>query len=253
MMKIHDIHPEQKTVVLLLHPMLATAQMMQKLLAEPMGSSFRYIIPDFSGHGEAADSDYQSAAKEAQQLSEYIKKQNISKIQLAFGASMGGAVLMELLHDPEIQINRLFFEGASMYTNAAFLNFMMKRIMLAKHRKAQAKPEIAVQKMAQLYGEEVKQIMASQMIGISENSLANVVHDCAYVNLPALSPEQQKNTIFAYGEKDADLKLAKKICPCKFPQAKLMVWPGRGHCTYVTEASAQYAAMLRDYLNGEEI
>ncbi len=166
---------------------------------------------------------------------------------------MGAVVLMELLHDPTIQINRLFFEGASMYTNAGFVNFMMRRIMLAKHRKAQVKPEIAVQKMAQLYGEQVKQIMASQMIGISENSLVNVVHDCAYVNLPTLSPEQQKNTIFAYGEKDADLKLAKKICPSQFPQAKLMVWPGKGHCTYITEAPAQYAAMLKAYMSGEKI
>ncbi len=252
-MKIHDIHPEQKKVVLLLHPMLATAQMMQELLAEPMGDTFRYIIPDFSGHGEAADSDYESAAKEALQLSAYIREQDIGEIQLAFGASMGAAVLMELLHDPDIQIDRIFFEGASMYAGAGCLNFMMKRIMLAKHRKAQAKPEIAVQKMGQLYGEKVKQIMASQMIGISEKSLTNVVHDCAYVNFPTLSPKQQKNTVFAYGEKDGDLKRAKKICPCKYPGAKLMVWPGRGHCTYITEDPVQYAAMLKAYMNGEEI
>ncbi len=252
-MKIQDIHTEQENVVLLLHPMLATAQMMQMLLAEPMGDGFRYIIPDFSGHGEAADSDYESAAQEARQLSEYLKKQKIGKIQLAFGASMGGVVLMKLLQDPDIQIDRLFFEGASMYTGAGGLNFMMKRIMLAKHRKAQAKPEIAVQKMAQLYGEQVKQIMASQMIGISEKSLVNVVHDCAYVELPALSPEQQKNTVFAYGEKDGDLKQAKKVCSRRYPQAQFKVWPGRGHCTYVTEDPAQYAEMLRAYLKGEEI
>ena len=67
-MRIHDIHKEQEKVVLLLHPMLANAQMMQKLLADPMGNNFRYLIPDFSGHGEAADTDYESAAKEAAQL-----------------------------------------------------------------------------------------------------------------------------------------------------------------------------------------
>lgn len=252
-MKIHDIHTEQKNVVLLLHPMLATAQMMQELVAEPMGKTFRYIIPDFSGHGEASDSDYESAIKEAEQLSAYIKEQDISEIQLAFGASMGAVVLMELLHEPSVQIDRIFFEGASMHSNAGFLNFMMKRIMVSKHRKAQAKPEIAVQKMAQLYGEKVKQIMASQMIGISENSLINAVHDCAYVNLPTLSPEQQKNTVFAYGEKDTDLKRAKKVCPRNYPQAKLVVWDGKGHCTYITEDPAQYAAMLKTYMRGEEI
>ena len=252
-MKIHDIHKEQEKVVLLLHPMLANAQMMQELLADPMGGNYRYLIPDFSGHGEAANSDYESAEKEAAQLSSYLKDQNIHEVQLAFGASMGAVVLMELLHGSDLRFHHLFFEGASMYTNAGFLNFMMKRIMVAKHRKAQAMPEIAVQKkMAQLYGENVKQIMAKQMIAISETSLVNVVHDCAYVNLPTLTPEQQKNTVFAYGEKDADLKLARKICPKQYPQAKLTVWPGSGHCTHITEAPVQYASMLKAFLNGTE-
>ena len=251
-MKIHDIHQHQEKVVLLLHPMLANAQMMQELLANSMGSNCRYLIPDFSGHGEAADSDYESAAKEAAQLSTYMRQQDICEVQLAFGASMGAVVLMELLHDTALHFNHLFFEGASMYTNAGFLNFMMKRIMTAKHRKAQAHPEIAVQKMEQLYGENVKEIMAKQMIAISETSLANVVHDCAYVNLPLLTPEQQKNTVFAYGEKDADLKLARKVCPQQYPQAKLMVWPGRGHCTYVTEEPVQYAAMLKALIDESE-
>ena len=144
-MKIHDIHKEQEKVVLLLHPMLANAQMMQELLADPMGSDYRYLIPDFSGHGEAADSDYESAAKEAAQLASYMKDQNIREVQLAFGASMGAVVLMELLQGSDLRFDHLFFEGASMYTGAGFLNFMMKRIMAAKHRKAQANPEIAVQ------------------------------------------------------------------------------------------------------------
>ena len=59
-MEIHDIHKEQKEIVLLLHPMLANAQMMQD---DPMGTNYRYLIPDFSGHGEAANSDYESAVK----------------------------------------------------------------------------------------------------------------------------------------------------------------------------------------------
>ena len=139
-----------------------------------------------------------------------------------------------------------------MYANAGFLNFMMKHIMVAKHRKAQANPAIAVQKIAQLYGETVNKIMEKQMVDISETSLVNVVHDCAYVNLPTLTPEQQKNTVFAYGEKDADLKLARKICPKQYPQAKLMVWPGRGHCTHSTEAPARYSSMLKAFINGAE-
>ena len=252
-MEIHDIHQEQENVILLLHPMLANAQIMQELLAEPMGSDYRYLIPDFSGHGEAAATDYESAAKEAAQLASYLENQNIHEVQLGFGASMGAVVLMELLRCSGLRFHHLFFEGASMYTNAGFLNFMMKHIMVAKHRKAQANPEIAVQKMGELYGEKVKHTMAKQMVDISETSLVNVVHDCAYVNLPTLTPEQQNNTVFAFGEKDADLKIARKVCAKQYPQAKLMIWPGRGHCTYITEEPIQYAAMLKAFMNGTEI
>ena len=252
-MKIHDIHREQETVILLLHPMLANAEIMQELLAEPMGGAYRYLIPDFSGHGEAADTDYESAAKEAAQLASYLESQKIHEVQLAFGASMGAVILMELLRCSGLRFRHLFFEGASMYTHAGFLNFMMKRIMAAKHRKARANPEIAVQRMGELYGETVKQVMAKQMVELSETSLVNVVHDCAYVKLPTLTPDQQKNTVFAYGEKDADLKLARKVCAKRYPQARLMIWPGRGHCTHMTEEPTQYAAMLKAFLNGTEI
>lgn len=247
-MKVHDINVEQKKVILLLHPMLANAQLMKELIADLMGSSYRYIIPDFSGHGDAMDSDYESAEKEANTLSSYMQKQNIDEVQLAFGASMGGVVLMELLNHTDFRFNHIFFEGVSMYTDAAFQNFVMKRILIAKHRKGQAHPEIAVQKMKKLYGEKAKDIMAKQMVNISETSIANVVYDCAYVKLPTLSPEKQKITIFAYGEKDNDLKQARKICPKQYPQAKLMVWPGKGHCTYITEEPARYVDMLKEII-----
>ena len=249
-MKMHDINPEQEKVVLFLHPMLANARMMQQLLAEPMGSGYRFLIPDFSGHGEAADRDYESAADEAAQLAAYLKQQKIDEIALAFGASMGAVILMELLHDPDVQCRHLFFEGASMYTHGAFLNFMMKRIFVMKHRKAVAHPEIAVTKMAALYGDQVNDIMAEQMIAISEESLTHVVHDCSHVRLPALTPQQQKNTVFSYGEKDADLKLARKICPSQYPHAALKVWPGMGHCAYITEDPVAYAAMLKEVMEG---
>ena len=140
-MKIHDIHKEQEKVVVLLHPMLANAQMMQELLANPMGNNYRYLIPDCSGHGEAASSDYESAVKEAAQLSSYMKNQNIHEVQLAFGASMGAVVLMELLHGSDFSFHHLFFEGASMYTNAGFLNFMMKCIV---HNKTVTKCNLKV-------------------------------------------------------------------------------------------------------------
>ena len=249
-MKMLDLHPEKQEVVLLLPPMLATAQMMKTLLADPMGGAYRFLIPDLSGHGEAADALYPGAAQEAAAIAAYLHAQGIEKIQLAFGASLGSAVLMALLQQPGLSFERLFLEGSSFYEHADLLTRILRPILIKKHRIAAAHPDLAVKKIGMLYGDSVKAIMAGQMIGISEQSLAQIVYDCGHVCPPKLSPEQQKNTVFAYGEKDSDLKIARKRIPQLYPDAQLIVWPGEGHCMKITKDSARYAAMLKGFIDG---
>lgn len=77
---------------------------------------------------------------------------------------------------------------------------------------------------------------------------AKAIHDCGYVQLPELSPEMQKRCVFAYGEKDSDLKQCRKLLPKKYPGAALKVWPGYAHCGKMTAESQNYAAMLKQIL-----
>ena len=65
---------------------------------------------------------------------------------------------------------------------------------------------------------------------------------------PELSPEMQKRCVFAYGEKDSDLKQCRKLLPKKYPGAALKVWPGYAHCGKMTAESQNYAAMLKQIL-----
>ena len=247
-MKMHDIHPDKQEAVLLLHPMLASAQMMEILLAEPMGNEYRYLIPDFSGHGDAQDQTYRNARSEALQIAAYLREHQITTIQLAFGASMGGVVLMELFHVERITIQRAFFEGTSFYEHADFLSWCLKHVFLKKHRRAAARPELAVEKIGQLYGDRVKEIMGRQMVAMDEESLCNVVYDCGHVHLPPLTITQQKNCVFAYGEKDGNIRKVRKRLPREYPCTRLVVWPGCSHCTRITEKPEEYAAMLKAFL-----
>ena len=58
----------------------------------------------------------------------------------------------------------------------------------------------------------------------------------------------QRRCVFAYGEKDSDLKECRKVLPAAYPGAKLEVWPGCAHCGRMTADSENYAAMLKGYL-----
>ena len=74
------------------------------------------------------------------------------------------------------------------------------------------------------------------------------VQEEAIYTLPELSPELQRRCVFAYGEKDSDLKECKKVLPAKYPGAELKVWPGYAHCGKMTADPEQYAAMLKQFM-----
>ncbi|MBF0912045.1 MAG: hypothetical protein HXK61_04575 [Atopobiaceae bacterium] len=88
--------------------------------------------------------------------------------------------------------------------------------------------------------------MSEHFITMSNQSIQNIIHDCSNVDLPALSPDVQRRCIFAYGEKDFDLKRARQVLPKVYPEAMLTIWQGYDHCERMTSDSVAYGQMLRE-------
>lgn len=250
-MIMHDFNMENGQTILLIHPMLSSANGMKTVVADYLGSSFHYLIPDLSAHGEAVKQEYKSASEEAKEIHDYLQEKGNTRIQLAFGASLGGVVLCELLKYADIVFEHIFFEGTSFYKHAPIREFCIRMVFLKKHQKAVANPELSVRKMKEIYGERAARPMAEQFIAMSEDSIRNIVYDCANVALPELGKELQERCVFAYGEKDADYAEAKKIQPKMYPYAEMKVWTGYEHCTKMTENPEAYANLLRNYLTVE--
>ena len=244
-MNILDLNSNQKETILLIHPMLSSAQGMKSLIADQMGQEFRYIIPDLSAHGQSASDTYESALKESQMIYDYLKDHQIKDMRLGFGASLGGVVLLQLLNHKDIKFGKLVFEGVSLWTNAPLLDVFTRYLLLIKHRKALRNRDIAVHKMVSLYGEK-GEMMADSFIAMDEESIKHISHDCAFVALPNLTLEEQKSCVFFYGSKEFDLIAAKKVLPQKYPQAKFHIWQGYGHCRKITENPRAYSKILRN-------
>lgn len=252
-MKMHLIEPdacaETTPTVLLIHPMLSSAEGIKTVLVSNMGDDLCYLIPDLAAHGEEDATEYVSASQEAAQIHDWLLEHNITHLSLGFGASLGGVVLSELLKFPDLSFDHLFFEGTSFWTGgflASTLEFVLKKVFLAKHRTAIADPKLSVQKMEQLYGKVAAKPMAEHFIAMSDQSIQNIIHDCSNVDLPALSSEVQRRCIFTYGEKDFDLKRARTVLPKVYPNATLTIWQCYDHCERMTSDSAAYGQMLRE-------
>ena len=249
-MKMHVYGPseEETPTVLIIHPMLSSASSMKAALCNHMGPGLRFLVPDLSAHGDEASAPYVSAAAEAGAIHEWLVSRGLSHLSLGFAASLGGVILFELLRFPDLSFDRLFIEGVSFYSGGPVARVggsILSRVMVAKHRKAVRDPEAGARKLARLYGEKAARAMASSFAAMSEDSVRAIVHDCSHVSLPPLSPTTQRRCTFAYGDKDSDLRLARRVIPRLYPEAELRVWPGSGHCERMSRDSVAYGAMLR--------
>lgn len=105
-MKALDLNSENKRTILLIHPMLSSAEGMKILLADNLGNDLRYIIPDLSAHGRSANKTYHTSKEEAEEIYNYLKAHEIMELELAYGASLGGVVLLQLLRHKDIKIKK---------------------------------------------------------------------------------------------------------------------------------------------------
>lgn len=243
-MKALDINSENKRTVLFIHPMLSSAEGMKVQLADNLGSDLRYIIPDLSAHGKSIDKTYHTSKEEAEEIYKYLKSHGIKELELAYGASLGGVILLQLLRYKDLKIKKVIFEGCSLWQNSWIQEFFIKKVFIKKHRKAVENRELAVKKMTKLYGEKAS-VMADTFIAMNEESILNIIHDCAFVELPVLTEAEQRKCLFTYGSKEFDLKSAKKFLPKNYPHASLKLWDGYGHCTKITRDNAAYCDFIR--------
>lgn len=243
-MEALDLNSENKRTVLFIHPMLSSAEGMKVQLADNLGSDLRYIIPDLSAHGKSIDKTYHTSKEEAEEIYKYLKSHGIKELELAYGASLGGVILLQLLRYKDLKIKKVIFEGCSLWQNSWIQEFFIKKVFIKKHRKAVENRELAVKKMTKLYGEKAS-VMADTFIAMNEESILNIIHDCAFVELPVLTEAEQRKCLFTYGSKEFDLKSAKKFLPKNYPYANLKLWDGYGHCTKITRDNAAYCDFIR--------
>ena len=248
-MHVYGSVGQESLTVLIIHPMLSSASSMKAALCDHMDPGLRFLVPDLSAHGAEASAPYVSAAAEAAAIHEWLVSNGMSRLSLGFAASLGGVVLFELLRFPDLSFDRLFIEGVSFYSGGPVARVggaVLSRVMVAKHRKAVRDPEAGARKLAHLYGEEAAGSMVASFAAMSEESIRAIVRDCSRVSLPSLSPAVQRRCTFAYGQKDSDLRLARRTVPRLYPGAELVVWPGWGHCERMSHDSVTYGAMLRN-------
>ncbi len=100
---------------------------------------------------------------------------------------------------------------------------------------------------------DVQQKLLDTMANTDKEELFNLVHACnsyPFEECP-LSPELQRHLFFEFGNRDSHLVCQKAIRKY-YPEAKITIRKGYGHCGYMFAHGKDYAALLRSYMEKEK-
>lgn len=105
-MKFDVLGDKNKPAVLLIHGMFCNADMV-KLFTKYLQDEYYVIIPTMTGHYEGSG-DYLSKENEAKKMLKYLHDNNIGKLALLQGTSMGAEVALEFARISDIPIEHFF-------------------------------------------------------------------------------------------------------------------------------------------------
>lgn len=234
-----------------------------KLFAKYLEDSYYVILPTLDGHHKGTE--YTSKEDAAKNVLSYLKENNIKRLALLQGTSMGAEVAMEIRRQSDIQIDKCLFDGGPFFKFPKWF----RKIMENKFR-GMAKilnnnsPQEATEKFLNnsfikwLMGKETDvykkmiSIIADNDNTFTEFTTKNFVETCYNFILPDFSEDEQKSFLFFFSKKEP-ARRSKKRLEKKYPHALFEDIEGYGHGGFQIAEPKKYAELLRNYIEGKKL
>ena len=156
-MLINEYGRRDDPTVVLLAPMMVSGEELCRLMQPYFKGSYHIIAPDQGGHGRAGA--YRSADAEYDTLRSFLLEHGFTHLALVYGASLGVAVAYRLFLDPAFQIDCAWFDGVALAENAAFPEWMMKRLFRSRKKKLAKTRVEASESLVKMYGYDFAKMM----------------------------------------------------------------------------------------------
>jgi esterase/lipase len=235
-------HPK----ILLVHAMYTDWRCFQTLVGY-LENEYCIIIPTLDGHG-TDDTVFHSVQEEADNIIKYLYENNISKLELIDGISLGGIIAFEVFRRRQIEIKHMFLDGAPFVLLPAykrkFMGFLFKRVA---HSVKKHPDKIGIlDKKFPKFAREMKEIC----FRMTDESIKNLSEACYTYQLPETIELGNETITFMYGT-------AEKASMCiptvrKYTNTKLIIKEGYKHCQFISDFPKEYFEQLKRIMNGSK-
>ena len=110
MMTVREFGKDRSKIIMLIHPSLVRWDYFE-LVIPILETSARLIVPALPGYDETNRGDFTSVEEIAESLERWLSENGIDSIDVLYGCSMGGSVIMRMLANGAITIRNAVIDG----------------------------------------------------------------------------------------------------------------------------------------------
>lgn len=252
-MKFNEFGKGNNTTLLLMHGMCSTWEMSFKPLIELAQNEFHIIAVAADGYDpENKEIHATTSEHEAKQVAEYLVRNFDGKIDILYGASMGGVYTLELLKDSRLSFNTIIVDGLSVTkTPEIFKGKLRKTVagiesgliynLMTKHQ------ELIIKVLGLSSIEELQKMMYTNT---SKTTLFNTVYDTIVYDFDYTRFKNNNVHIWSGSDEKVCIKTAKeikKVCP----SVKVRLFKDCGHGSLLTQPEKLLKAIKKTHYNSK--
>lgn len=249
-MKVYEFGNIENPKLLMLHGMACTWKQNFGQVIEKLKEQFYLIIPAYDGHNPDENKDFTSIAQTASEIDDYIMKNHNGKIYASYGLSMGANILVEVLSNQKIQMEKAIIDAPYFVPFPSWFVKPISKLIASVGVKVLRNPKklnpIALYLMtgstSKDYGEEI--ISSSVFLELTKKTIYNAYYDDHVQHIPKAIKDTNVQVICWCGSKES--WAIKSINSLKFfiPQLQEKQLEGFKHGELIFTHSDQFIVEL---------
>ncbi len=244
-MFVQEFGPDDAPVMLALHPMGITGENLYEALAPHLTGSFHVIAPDQGGHGKSGH--YVSLGDEVSTLKDYLKGNGYQHFALLYGASMGVTAAYELLKDPDLHFDKIWFDGAGFAQGGPSYTGAVALATKAALGVIRVFPSLLEKNFAKTYGPHFAHIMRENFMHFNNDDVIGIFRSFGSLSLVPLPDDVLSNLHLEWGEEDGIYDQSASALETYFPGVPVLRRPGYGHCGFMANRTEDYVHELEAF------
>ncbi len=236
--------------VLFFHAMGVTGASSEPV-AKHLQDDYFCILPTSSVY--CAGQKYVSKADEVRQVEDFLRAQGVKRLALVVASSIGADLAMAFLTHTDLPIDYVYFDGGQFAQISRGTRRIMVPFLYLAIRSLYWSNGATLKKILWCDDDAIKPyfIAAGKALayGNLRRQLADSLEDQPF---PALSPETQRHTYFAFGSAEDHFKYRDAVKEA-YPEAHFPAFAGYDHMQYQIRDPEGFAAMLRGVMERSEL